>query len=49
MDVLVGPIHLGDVNQTFDSLFDLDEAAIVGQVGDLAHHAAANRIALDDR
>src|SRR5690554_3101150 len=34
MDVLVGPVHLGDVNQTLDTLFQLGEAAVVGEVGD---------------
>ena len=36
VDVLVGPVHLGDVDQTLDALLDLDEAAVVGDVGDLA-------------
>jgi hypothetical protein len=42
MDVLVGPVHLGDVHQTLDALFDLDEAAVVGDVGDLAEDAGAS-------
>src|SRR5690606_19748465 len=45
IDVLVGPIHLGDVYQTLDTLFDLDEAAVVGDVGDLAEQAGVFRIA----
>src|SRR5690606_15426187 len=42
--VLVGPIHLGDVNQTLDALLDLDESAVVGDVGHAAHDPAAFRI-----
>jgi hypothetical protein len=42
MDVLVGPVHLGDVHQALDTLFDLDEAAVVGDVGDLAEDAGAS-------
>src|SRR5690554_3629318 len=33
MDVLVGPIHFGYVNQTFNALFQLGKAAVVCQVG----------------
>src|SRR5690554_504258 len=33
MDVLVGPIHFGNVNQTFHTFFQLSKAAVVGQVG----------------
>ena len=36
IDVLVGPIHFRDVHQTFDAVFDFDEAAVVGDVRDLA-------------
>jgi hypothetical protein len=39
IDVLVGPVHLGDVHQALDALFDLDEAAVVGDVRDLAEQA----------
>ena len=36
VDVLVGPVHLRDVHQALDALLDLDEAAVVGDVRDLA-------------
>ena len=45
MHVLVGPVHFGDVDQAFDALLDLDERAVVGQVGDLAEQARARRVA----
>ena len=48
VDVLVGPVHLGDVHQTLDALFDLHEAAVVGDVGDLAEDAGALGIAARD-
>ncbi len=48
VDVLVGPVHLGHVNQAFDALFDLDEAAVVGNVGDLAEQPRARRVATRD-
>jgi hypothetical protein len=44
-DVLVGPVHLGDVHQAFDARLDLDEAAVVGDVGDLAEQAGAGGVA----
>src|SRR5512139_3669266 len=47
-DVLVGPVHFGDVHQALDAFLDLDERAVVGQVGDLAEHAGALRIAAGD-
>src|SRR5438477_7943790 len=34
MDVLLGPAHLGYMNKAFDAVFELDEGAIVGDVGD---------------
>src|SRR5690606_10137062 len=34
VDVLVGPIHLGDVHQALDTVFQFREAAVVGEVGD---------------
>ncbi len=43
--VLVGPVHLGDVHQALDAVLDLDERAVVGDVGDLAEHARVRRIA----
>src|SRR5690554_2682417 len=44
MDVLVGPIHFGNVNQTFHTFFQLSEAAVVGQVGNTRHNAGTFRI-----
>src|SRR5690606_6434518 len=48
VDVLVGPVHLGDVHQTLDTLFQLGEAAVVGEVGDLGAHAGALGVAAGD-
>jgi hypothetical protein len=48
IDVLVGPVHLGDVHQAFDARLDLDERAVVGDVGDLAEQARALRVAAGD-
>src|SRR4249919_557739 len=48
VDVLVGPIHFGDVHQAFDARLDLDERAVIGDVGDLAEHAGVGRIAARD-
>jgi hypothetical protein len=36
------------VNQAFDTIFDLDEAAVVGDVRDLAEQARGRRIAAVD-
>src|ERR1019366_9499885 len=47
-DVLVRPVHLGDVDQAFDARLDLDESAVVGDVGDLAEQARALRVAARD-
>ena len=43
--VLVGPVHFGHVHQAFDAGLQLDEGAVVGDVGDLAEHAGARRVA----
>src|SRR5574337_24521 len=48
VDVLVGPVHLGHVHQAFHARLDLDEAAVIGDVGDLAEDAAADRVATRD-
>src|SRR5262245_27400176 len=48
IDVLVRPVHLGDVHEAFDALFDLDEAAVVGDVRHLAEEARAGRVATRD-
>ena len=45
VDVLVGPVHFGHVDQTFHTLLDLDEGAVIGDVGDLAEQARAFRVA----
>jgi hypothetical protein len=37
--VLLGPAHFGDVDQAFDTVFQLDEGAVVGDVGDDAFEA----------
>ena len=44
MDVLVGPVHFRHVHQALDALLDLDERAVVGEVGDLAEQARARRV-----
>ena len=48
VDVLVGPVHFGHVDQAFDALLDLDERAVVGDVRDLAEHARVGRVAARD-
>src|SRR5262245_52240108 len=42
-------LELGDVDQTLDARLDLDEGAEVGDLRDLAVHAAAHRGALGER
>ena len=37
--IFVGPIHFGNVNQTFDALFNFYECAVVGQVRYFAEQA----------
>ena len=44
MDVLLGPAHLGDVDQALDARLQLHEGAVVGDVGDRALEAGADRI-----
>ena len=44
MDVLLGPAHLGDVDQAFDARLQLHERAVVGDVGHRALEAGADRI-----
>src|SRR5690606_9937781 len=48
VDVLVGPVHLGHVHQAFDARLDLDERAVIGDVGNLAEHAGVGRVAAGD-
>src|SRR5690606_23557112 len=45
IDVLVRPIHLGDVHQALDALLDLDEATVVGDVRHAAEETRTRRIA----
>jgi hypothetical protein len=42
--VLLGPAHLADVNQALDARLQLDEGAVVGDVGDAALELGAHRI-----
>ncbi|BBG29707.1 predicted membrane protein [Zymobacter palmae] len=44
MDVFVGPIHFGYVNQTFNTFFQLCEAAIVGQISDTCFDLGVFRV-----
>src|ERR1700754_458934 len=48
VDVLVGPIHFRHVHEAFDARLDLDEATVIGHVGDLAEQTAADRVAARD-
>ena len=48
VDVLVGPVHFGHVHQALDAVFDFDEGAIIGDVGDLAEHMRVGRITAGD-
>src|SRR5690606_25962188 len=48
VDVLVGPIHFGNVHQTFHALFQLGNTAAVSEVGDLGLDPAALRRAAGD-
>ena len=43
MDVLLGPRHFRDVDEAFDARLQLDERAVVGDVGDAALEALADR------
>src|SRR5690606_34064311 len=45
IDVLVRPIHLGDVHEALDALLDLDEATVVGDVRHAAEETRTRRIA----
>ena len=44
MHVLLGPAHFRDVDQAFDAGFQLNEGAVVGDVGDAALDLGADRI-----
>jgi hypothetical protein len=43
---LLGPRHVGDVQQAVDARLDLDERAVVGEVADLALDDGAGRVLL---
>src|SRR5262245_7940468 len=43
MHVLLGPRHFGDVDEALDARLELDEGAVVGDVGDAALEARAHR------
>src|SRR5690606_24559159 len=45
VDVLVGPVHFGDVHQAFDAGFNFDKRTVIGKVGNLAEQAGALRVA----
>ncbi len=47
-NVLVGPIHFGDMHQTFDSWLEFHKCAVVGDVGDLAEQARVLWVATVD-
>ena len=49
MDVLLGPAHLGDVDEALDARLQLHEGAVVGDVRDGALDAGADRILGLDR
>ena len=49
IDVLVGPVHFRNVDETLDAGLELDEAAVVGDVGNLAEQARAGRVTTGDR
>src|SRR5882724_6343007 len=44
MNVLLGPAHLGDMDQAFDARLQLHEGAVVGDVGDAAGELGAHRV-----
>ena len=44
VDVLLGPGHFGDVDEPLDAGFELDEGAVVGNVGDAALKLLANDV-----
>ena len=48
VDVLVRPIHFGDVDETFDTGFDFNEGTVIGDVRDLAEEARGLRVAAGD-
>ena len=49
VDVLLGPRHFGDVDEALDARLQLDERAVVGDVGDAALELLADVVARFDR
>src|SRR6202046_5377986 len=45
VDVLLGPRHFGDVDEALDARLELDEGAVVGDVGDAALELLADGVA----
>ena len=48
MSNLANPAHVGDMKETVDALFELDERAVIGEVADSALDLRANGILLFD-
>src|SRR5262245_27202816 len=44
----LGPAHLGDVDQSLDALFELDEGAVTHDVDNLANDPSLDRIFVGD-
>src|SRR4029079_9034493 len=49
MDILLGPAHLGDVDEALDARLQLHEGTVVGDVRNGALDAGADRILCLDR
>src|SRR5690349_6284507 len=45
MNILIGPIHFGNVASTFNPLFNLHERAIIRQIRHLAEQPGSHRVA----
>ena len=41
VDIAIGPVHFGHVNQAFNALLEFGKATIVSQISDLRHGASA--------
>src|SRR5436190_13104739 len=44
MHILLGPAHLGDMDEAFYAILKLDEGAVIGNVGDAALDFGADRV-----
>src|SRR5688572_15422334 len=44
MDVLVGPVHFGHVDEALDARLDFHESTVVSEIADLAEKTRAGRI-----